>query len=152
MFNQSGLFNTDTQFQRIQNGQQTYAEIKDSQDNTLLVVSPGEDGHYNVYNSYGEYVDAAISDHINDTINEFKDGYLKGSNVLNSTGSSELGFDLEGGNIVASGETKAMLEQFVNAATPDETKTLMEKMKTFVATVGNLMPAPTSSLLKKPLF
>jgi len=57
-------FNTDTQFQRIQNGEQSYAELKDSQGHTLLVIEPTVDGGYNFYNNYGEYVDAKINDFI----------------------------------------------------------------------------------------
>jgi len=54
------IFDSDVQFQRILNGQQAYAEVKDSAGNTLLIIEPTESGHYNIYNSYGEYVDAKI--------------------------------------------------------------------------------------------
>jgi hypothetical protein len=56
------IFNSDIQYQRIRDGQQVYAEIQDLQGNTLLVIEPRESGSYNVYNSYGEYVDAKIND------------------------------------------------------------------------------------------
>ena len=58
------IFDSDTQFQKIQDGQQSYAEIKDSQGNTILIIEPTADGRYNIYDSYGEYVDAKISDNM----------------------------------------------------------------------------------------
>ncbi|MFA5143946.1 MAG: LamG-like jellyroll fold domain-containing protein [Candidatus Omnitrophota bacterium] len=48
-------------WQTIDNGNQTYAEIKDNEGNTIFVVTPREDGSYNYYNSYGDYVDAVIT-------------------------------------------------------------------------------------------
>ncbi len=54
-------FNSHEQFQRIQNGQQTYVEIKDSTGKTILVVTPNSQGGYNTFNSFGEYVDATLS-------------------------------------------------------------------------------------------
>ena len=54
---QSGGF---TQFQTIENGQQTYAEIKDSTGKTVLVVSPNQSGGFNTYDSFGQYLNANI--------------------------------------------------------------------------------------------
>ncbi|MFH0772354.1 MAG: hypothetical protein V1933_07025 [Candidatus Omnitrophota bacterium] len=54
-------FSSYEEFQRLEDGYQAYIEIKDSQGKTLLVVTPSEGSHYNVYNSYGEYVDAVIN-------------------------------------------------------------------------------------------
>ncbi|MBU0895608.1 MAG: hypothetical protein KJ584_03325, partial [Candidatus Omnitrophica bacterium] len=54
------IFDSDIQYQRVIGGQQAYAEIKDSLGNTLLIIEPTAGGYYNVYDSYGEYVDAKI--------------------------------------------------------------------------------------------
>ncbi|MFH0771901.1 MAG: hypothetical protein V1933_04715 [Candidatus Omnitrophota bacterium] len=54
-------FSSYEEFQRLEDGYQAYVEIKDSQGKSLLVVTPSEGSHYNVYNSYGEYVDAVIN-------------------------------------------------------------------------------------------
>ena len=77
-------FNADMQFQRIENGEQVYAELKDSQGNTLLVIEPTENGGYNFYNNYGDYIDAKIR--------EFSLGYdisiknsMLGKYLLNSS-------------------------------------------------------------------
>lgn len=48
-------------YQRIDNGNQTYAEIRDKDGNTIILIEPTKDGGYNYYNSYGEYVDAKIN-------------------------------------------------------------------------------------------
>jgi hypothetical protein len=55
------IFNSDIQYQKIRDGQQNYAEIQDLQGNTLIVIEPTRTGSYNVYNSYGDYVDAKIN-------------------------------------------------------------------------------------------
>ncbi|MFA6321114.1 MAG: cysteine peptidase family C39 domain-containing protein, partial [Candidatus Omnitrophota bacterium] len=55
------IFDSDIQYQKIVGGQQAYAEIKDSTGKTLLVIEPTESGGYNIYNSYGDYVDAKIN-------------------------------------------------------------------------------------------
>ncbi|MFH0772468.1 MAG: hypothetical protein V1933_07600, partial [Candidatus Omnitrophota bacterium] len=60
-------FGSYEEFQRLEQGQQSYVEIKDSEGKTLLVVTPGEGSHYNVYNSYGEWVEAKVAD-----VNGFK--------------------------------------------------------------------------------
>ena len=55
------IFDSDIQYQRVVNGQQAYVEIKDLQGNTILLIEPTEAGSYNVYNSYGDYVEAKIN-------------------------------------------------------------------------------------------
>lgn len=40
--------------------------MKDSEGNTLLVIEPTEGGHYNVYDSYGDYVRASVLSAISD--------------------------------------------------------------------------------------
>jgi len=54
-------FDSYKQMQKLHFGHQTYAELKDSQGNTLLVISPKETGGYNIYDNYKQYVDAVIS-------------------------------------------------------------------------------------------
>ncbi|GEM_PF-5901024 len=49
-------------WQTIDNGYQSYAEIKDNAGKTIFVVTPKEDGGYNYYNSYGDYVDAVLKE------------------------------------------------------------------------------------------
>ena len=88
------IFNSDTQFQRIEDGLQTYAEIKDSQGNTLLVIEPTENGHYNIYDSYGEYVDAKINTLFNGKTYSFDDTLLKHYQELDSTNNTSL-FDVD---------------------------------------------------------
>ena len=91
------IFNSDTQFQKIQDGQQTYAEIKDSQGNTLLVIEPTTDGHYNVYNSYGDYVDAKISSILSGKTYSFSNDILKQYQELDVTNTTSL-FDVDFSN------------------------------------------------------
>ncbi len=68
-------FNSDIQYQQIVNGQQSYAEIKDSTGKTLLVIEPTDGGHYNIYDSYGKYVAAKIKDYTNQPFTiSLKDG------------------------------------------------------------------------------
>ena len=50
-------------WQTIDNGNQTYAEIKDNAGKVIFVVEPTVGGGYNYYNSYGDYVDAKINDY-----------------------------------------------------------------------------------------
>ena len=48
-------------FQRVENGFQNYAEVRDVTTGELIfIVTPREDGGSNYYNSYGEYIDAVI--------------------------------------------------------------------------------------------
>jgi len=54
------VFGSYILFQRVEDGFQNYAEVKDSNGNLIFVVTPREDGGYNYYNSYGEYVDAEL--------------------------------------------------------------------------------------------
>jgi len=63
-------------WQTVDNGNQTYAEIKDNEGNVLFVVEHREDGSYNYYNSYGDYVDAKI--------NAFNNSYEINPNMLNA--------------------------------------------------------------------
>ncbi|MFH0763460.1 MAG: cysteine peptidase family C39 domain-containing protein [Candidatus Omnitrophota bacterium] len=49
-------------WQTINDGYQSYAEIKDNAGKTIFVVTPKEDGGYNYYNSYGDYVDAVLKE------------------------------------------------------------------------------------------
>ena len=69
-------FNSDVQYQQIVNGQQSYAEIKDSTGKTLLIIEPTDGGHYNVYDSYGKYVDAVINNNLDGYSVSLKDGVL----------------------------------------------------------------------------
>ena len=48
--------------QTITDGQQTYLEVLDWDGNVIFIVEPRESGGVNVYDSYGEYVDAKIKD------------------------------------------------------------------------------------------
>jgi len=48
--------------QTIENGKQTYAEVRDWDGNLILIVEPTEAGGYNYYDSYGEYLDAKVRD------------------------------------------------------------------------------------------
>lgn len=73
-------FGSGIQFQRIENGLQAYAEIKDLQGNTLLIIEPTADGDYNFYNSYGEYVDAKIEAYSQPLTISLKDGFATYSN------------------------------------------------------------------------
>ncbi|MDD4957656.1 MAG: cysteine peptidase family C39 domain-containing protein [Candidatus Omnitrophica bacterium] len=47
-------------FQTIKDGYQQYVEVRDNDGTVLFVVEPREEGGYNYYNSYGDYVDAKI--------------------------------------------------------------------------------------------
>jgi hypothetical protein len=49
-------------WQTINDGYQSYAEITDNSGKTIFVVTPKEDGGYNYYNSYGDYVDAVLKE------------------------------------------------------------------------------------------
>jgi hypothetical protein len=74
----SGLFDTYEQFQRIENGLQTFAEIKDLDGNTLLIISPKEENGYNVYDSFGEYyLGTRIHDNTTDYRYILEDGEIK---------------------------------------------------------------------------
>ncbi len=78
------IFDSDIQFQRIEDGLQTYAEVKDSLGNVLLVIEPIEGGGYNVYNSIGEYHTAKILDLLSDQIFSFDDSEIDGYSLLDS--------------------------------------------------------------------
>ncbi|MFA5146202.1 MAG: LamG-like jellyroll fold domain-containing protein [Candidatus Omnitrophota bacterium] len=86
------MFDSDIQYQRVIDGQQAYVEIKDSLGNTLLVIEPTEGGHYNVYNSYGEYENAKILS----TITDMKFDIVHGasSNVTIGQGAGEVGLTI----------------------------------------------------------
>ena len=95
------IFDSDIQYQRIQAGQQAYVEIKDLQGNTLLVIEPTVSGHYNTYNSYGEYVEAKITNLISDRSYTFNGLKLNYFSELDSNGSASLlDFDLNDPNFV----------------------------------------------------
>jgi len=91
------IFDSDTQFQRIEDGLQTYVEIKDSQGNTLLVIEPTAGGHYNVYDSYGEYVDAKINTLLSGKTYSFDDALLAYYQELDANNSTSL-FDVDFSN------------------------------------------------------
>ena len=139
------MFDSDIQYQRVIDGQQAYVEIKDLEGNTLLIVEPTEAGSYNVYNSYGEYVDAKISDVLNGKVDYFKDSSLVAENLLNSTGGLDFGLDLTTGNAVISGQSQSLVESIVNGTAPAGMQSFAEKFKYFVGTVGNLMQRPEYS-------
>jgi len=91
-------------WQTIDNGNQTYAEIKDNAGNTIFVVEPREDGGYNYYNSYGDYVDAKIASYSQPFNVSLKDGFIEYYNNRFGAGSlfdgdlqrlSGYGFTLE---------------------------------------------------------
>lgn len=84
------MFDSDIQFQRIINGQQAYAEIKDLQGNTLLVIEPTGDGRYNVYDSYGDYVEAKITNLISNRSYVFNNLKLNYFSELDSNGNTSL--------------------------------------------------------------
>ncbi|MBI4352443.1 MAG: hypothetical protein HY593_00805, partial [Candidatus Omnitrophica bacterium] len=74
-------FDSYEQFQRIENGQQAYAEIKDSKGSTVLVVSPRENGGYNAFNSFGNYADAVIRNPLADASYALKDSTILNERV-----------------------------------------------------------------------
>jgi len=88
------MFDSDIQYQRVVNGQQAYAEIKDLEGNTLLIIEPTAGGHYNVYDSYGEYVDAKINTVLSGKTYSFDDALLKRYQELYGTNSASL-FDVD---------------------------------------------------------
>ncbi len=92
------MFDSDIQYQRIVGGQQAYAEIKDSLGNTLLVIEPTAGGHFNVYDSYGDYVDAKINTLLSGKAYSFDDALLKYYQELDSTNSTSL-FDVDLSNL-----------------------------------------------------
>lgn len=95
------IFNSDVQYQRVIGGQQAYAEIKDSTGKTLLIIEPAAGGSYNVYNSYGEYVDAKITNLISDRSYTFDDLKLNYFSELDSdTKTSLLDLDLSNPDLV----------------------------------------------------
>ncbi|MDP3790663.1 MAG: LamG-like jellyroll fold domain-containing protein [Candidatus Omnitrophota bacterium] len=96
------IFNSDTQFQRIQDGQQTYAEIKDLQGNTLIIIEPTADGHFNAYNSYGDYVDAKISSPLSGKSYSFSNDMLKQYQEFDITDNTSL-FDVDFSKLAAIG-------------------------------------------------
>ena len=59
-------------------GHQTLYEVRDSEDALLFIISPREDGGYNKFNSYGEYIDALV----NDVYNNISLG-LSNANIIN---------------------------------------------------------------------
>ncbi len=132
-------------WQTIDNGNQTYAEIKDNEGNILFVVEPREEGGYNYYDTYGDYVDAKISDILNGTVDYFQNSSLITQNLLNSDGGVDFGLDLITGNAVISGQSQSLVESIVNGTVPGGTQSFAEKFKYFVGTVGNLMQRPEYS-------
>jgi hypothetical protein len=84
------MFDSDIQYQRVVGGQQAYAEIKDSQGNTLLIIEPTVGGSYNVYNSYGEYVEAKINNPLGNNTYSFGDALLRYYQELDATNSTSL--------------------------------------------------------------
>jgi len=84
------MFNSDIQYQRVIGGQQAYAEIKDSLGNTLLIIEPTAGGSFNVYDSYGDYVDAKITNLISDRSYTFDDLKLNYFSELDSDGNTSL--------------------------------------------------------------
>ncbi|MFH0771367.1 MAG: hypothetical protein V1933_01965 [Candidatus Omnitrophota bacterium] len=83
-------FGSYEEFQRLEQGQQAYVEIKDSEGKTLLVVTPGEGSRYNLYNSYGEWVEAKVDDVMNNRGYSFKDLRLNYYEEFNETGVASL--------------------------------------------------------------
>ncbi|MBU0761590.1 MAG: hypothetical protein KKD39_01065, partial [Candidatus Altiarchaeota archaeon] len=69
-------FGSDIAFQNIRDGKQAYAEIKDSDGITKLVIAPAHDGGYNYYDSYGAYINAKIKDYANYKEYTLTDNYL----------------------------------------------------------------------------
>jgi len=71
------IFDSDIQYQQVISGQQAYAEVKDLQGNTLLIIEPTAGGSYNTYNSYGEYIDAKIADYSQPLNITLKGGFIE---------------------------------------------------------------------------
>ena len=71
-------FDNFSEYQKIDGlGRQSFYEIRDENDNVILIISPREDGGYNKFNSYGEYVDAFIEDIYGDL-----DISIEGSDII----------------------------------------------------------------------
>ncbi|GEM_PF-6689015 len=112
-------FNSYEQFQKIENGQQTYAEIKDSTGKTVLIITPSQAGGFNTYNSFGDYVNAVIQ---NPKVNASYT--LKDSNVINERVNLNVFFGGQNLNLndyfefdISSGEIKFNLES-LNPVSP----------------------------------
>ena len=89
------IFDSDTQFQRIHDGQQVYAELKDSTGKTLLVIEPTEGGDYNAYDSKEQYIKAKITDYITNRKYVFDESKLNGYSEFDQLTLEDLvGLDL----------------------------------------------------------
>jgi hypothetical protein len=96
------MFDSDIQYQRVVDGQQAYVEIKDLQGNTLLVIEPTVTGSYNVYNSYGDYVEAKVSSILSGKTYSFSNDVLRQYQELNNTNTTSL-FDVDFSNLATIG-------------------------------------------------
>jgi len=69
------IFGDYTINQIIENSEQTYMEVLGWDGNIILIVEPKENGGANYYNSYGEYIDAKLTDILSDQIYTFDSDY-----------------------------------------------------------------------------
>ncbi|NQT45850.1 MAG: hypothetical protein HQ593_00030 [Candidatus Omnitrophica bacterium] len=87
------LYSDAQSLQRIENGLQAYAEFKTS-DGKTIIITPKDSEGYNVYNSYGKYVEAKITDYTHNkeyTIEDLELSTLKLLSEDNSTTLFNLG-------------------------------------------------------------
>ena len=133
-------------FQTIDNGNQTYAEIKDNNGKVIFVVTPKEDGGYNYYNSYGDYVDAVIK--------EFETGYsvsLDGGAIYRQGYVSSI-FDGEDDGLAwfeSLGITKGMLQNIQDDVNIDSTGKITHNLY-WQADTSQSIPDNLIEVLKTP--
>jgi hypothetical protein len=134
-------FDSYEQFQRIEAGQQVYAEIKDSDGNVVLIVTPEEEGGYNYYDSYGDYVEAVIQTPETGLETTMHDGLVTGY----KNGGFDFNFDFETGltTIASSQGAQDIIEPILDEIAPPESETFLDKVKYWTATVGGLIKTPS---------
>ena len=135
-------FNSYTLFEKIKNGQQSYAEIKDSTGKTVLIIEPSGNDHYNVYNSYGDYVDAKISRPVDNKEYQISSGMLDSYHVLNAAGSQVVwGMDLVGGLYIKTYQNLNLTSNEQSLTQPQ--KTTLDQMMQDIQSV--VQPIPVSA-------